>query len=101
MDRLIAGTCTRPSTACRCCSSPSSSRSRSRGHSHIRVTPATLPSVTCIARFNSDGQLGTDDIWSALRVIWFQDEFAFPIADRAREQIAEIDWETHATGWEP
>jgi hypothetical protein len=64
-------------------------------------TPARLPSVTCIARFNSNGQLGTDDIWSVLRVIWFQEDFAFPIEDRALRQIAEIDWEQHARGWEP
>jgi hypothetical protein len=68
---------------------------------HVDGTPATLPSVTCIARFNSDGQLGTDDIWSVLRVIWYQEEFAFPIDGRALRQIAEIDWETHARGWEP
>jgi len=63
--------------------------------------PARLPSVTCIARFNSDGQLGTDDIWSVLRVIWFQKDFAFPIEERVLQQIAAIDWETHARGWEP
>lgn len=68
---------------------------------HMLGTPARLPSVTCIARFNSGGQQGTDDIWSVLRVIWFQDHFAFPIEDRALRQIAEIDWETHASGWEP
>ncbi len=70
-------------------------------HRHVLGTPATLPSVTCIARFNSDGQRGTDDVWSVLRVIWFQEEFAFPVEDRALRQIAEIDWETHARGWEP
>ena len=70
-------------------------------HRPVHGTPATLPSVTCIARFNSGGQLGTDDIWSVLRVIWFQEDFAFPIEDRALRQISEIDWETHATGWEP
>ena len=70
-------------------------------HRHVDGTSATLPSVTCIGRFNSDGQLGTDDIWSVLRVIWYQEDFAFPIDDRALRQIAEIDWETHARGWEP
>jgi hypothetical protein len=70
-------------------------------HRQVHGTPATLPSVTCIARFNSDGQHGTDDIWSVLRVMWYQDQFAFPIEDRVLRQIAEIDWETHATGWEP
>ena len=64
-------------------------------------TPAKLPSVTCIARFISGGLEGTDDIWSVLRVIWYQDDFAFPIAERAMQQIAEIDWEAHATSWEP
>lgn len=64
-------------------------------------SPAELPSVTCIARFMSDGLAGTDDIWSVLRVIWFQDGFAFPIAERVLQQFAEIDWEAHATGWEP
>ena len=70
-------------------------------HRQVHGTPAALPSVTCIARFNSDGKLGTDDIWSVLRVIWFQEGFAFPIEDRALRQIAEIDWERHASGWEP
>ena len=70
-------------------------------HRPVHGTPAALHPVTCIARFNSDGRLGTDDIWSVLRVIWFQEEFAFPIADRAREQLADIDWETNASGWEP
>jgi len=34
-------------------------------------------------------------------VIWFQDDFAFPIEDRVLRQIAEMDWETRARGWEP
>jgi hypothetical protein len=71
--------------------------------SHVQRmdTPAELPAVTCIARLMSDGLAGTDDIWSVLRVIWFQDDFAFPIAERVLRQIAEIDWEAHATSWEP
>ena len=70
-------------------------------HRPVHGTPAALPSVTCVARFDSDGQLGTNDIWSVLRLIWFQEDFAFPIEDRALRQIAEIDWERHARGWEP
>lgn len=66
-----------------------------------RGTPAALPGVTCVARFMSDGLEGSGDIWSSLRVIWYQDEFALPIADLAREQIARIDWEGHANRWEP
>jgi len=70
-------------------------------HVHRIGTPARLPAVTCVARLKSDGLAGTDDIWSVLRVIWFQDDFAFPIADRVLQQLAEMDWETHATSWEP
>jgi len=70
-------------------------------HVHRMGTPAELPAVTCIARLMSDGLAGTDDIWSVLRVIWFQDDFAFPIAERALQQLAEMDWEAHATSWEP
>lgn len=72
-----------------------------RPNTPVRGTPAQLPHVTCIARFISDGLQGTDDIWSVLRVIWFQDDWAFPIAGRALRQIGEIDWEAHAKGWEP
>ena len=64
-------------------------------------TPAKLPSITCVARFISDGLEGSDKTWSVLRVIWFQDDFAFPIEDRVLQQIAEIDWEAHATPWKP
>ena len=69
---------------------------------HVSGTPSKLPRVTCVARLISDSLLGDRHyIWSVLRVIWFQDEFAFPIAERALAQIDAIDWETHATGWEP
>ena len=70
-------------------------------HIHRIGTSEELPAVTCIGRFISGGLQGTDDIWSVLRVIWYQDDFAFPIAERAMQQIAEIDWEAHATSWEP
>jgi len=70
-------------------------------HIHRIGTPARLPAVTCVARLKSDGLAGTDDIWSVLRVIWFQDDFAFPIAERVLQQLAEMDWETHARRWEP
>ena len=33
--------------------------------------------------------------------MWYQDQFAFLIEDGVLRQIAEIDWETHATGCEP
>jgi hypothetical protein len=42
-----------------------------------------------------------DEIWSALTVIWFQDEFAFPIDPLVLIEIASIDWDAHAVAWEP
>jgi hypothetical protein len=70
-------------------------------HTPHHGAPTALPSVTCVARFISGALAETDDIWSVLRVIWFQDDFAFPIGARALTQIADIDWEMHATSWEP
>ena len=70
-------------------------------HIHRIGTPTRLPAVTCVARFNSGALQDSDYIWSVLRVIWYQDDFAFPIAERVLNQISEIDWEAHATGWEP
>jgi hypothetical protein len=63
--------------------------------------PAALPPITCVALCMSGGLSGTGDIWSALRVIWFQDDFAFPIDGRVRSQIAALDWDAHAHRWEP
>jgi hypothetical protein len=42
-----------------------------------------------------------DEIWSALTVIWFQDEFAFPIDPLVLIEIASIDWDAHAVAWVP
>lgn len=65
-------------------------------------TPATLPAITCIARFMSD--VLPDDrenIASVLCVIWFQDDFAFPIDPLVMMELASIDWDACAVGWEP
>jgi hypothetical protein len=62
---------------------------------------ATLPSVTCIAQFRS-AALANDaaGIFSVLRVIWFQDEFAFPIDPGVLVELAALDWEAQAANWE-
>jgi hypothetical protein len=70
-------------------------------HAQPRGTPAALPAITCVGRFRSDRLSGGDDVWSVLRLIWFQDDFAFPIDGRALKQMPAVDWEAHATGWEP
>jgi len=60
-------------------------------------TPAALPSVTCIGRFDSlqPARDKSRDL-SGLVVIWFQDEFAFPIDPAVVSQLLAIDWEAHA-----
>jgi hypothetical protein len=65
-------------------------------------TAANLPSITCVARFMS-GVLPRDEegIASMLSVIWFQDEFAFPIDPVVRVELAAIDWEAHAASYLP
>jgi hypothetical protein len=63
---------------------------------------ATLPAVTCVAQFMSDALADDPDGFaSALRVIWFQDEFAFPIDSGVVVELAALDWESQAASWEP
>ncbi len=68
----------------------------------VNGTPASLPGITCIARFMSNAiRRDPDCIWSVLRVIWYQEDFAFPIDQVVLERLSVIDWEAHASGWEP
>jgi hypothetical protein len=63
---------------------------------------ANLPSITCIARFLSGVLPGDEEgIASMLSVIWFQDEFAFPIDRVVTVELAAIDWEAHAASYLP
>jgi uncharacterized protein (TIGR02996 family) len=64
-------------------------------------TPATLPEVVCVGRFDSfQPARDASRQGSMLPVIWFQDEFALPIDPVVREQIRAIDWEQHATDFD-
>jgi len=63
-------------------------------------TPSALPLVTCLGRFVSHRparDMNCDT--SGLLVIWFQEEFAFPIDPAVVPQLLAIDWEAHATDW--
>ena len=61
--------------------------------------PSALPRVTCISRFESrDAAL--DQPFSGLVVIWFQQEFAFPIDPAVVTQIETIDWQEHAAHYD-
>jgi hypothetical protein len=61
-----------------------------------------LPAATCAARFWSEKLAGDDHgVASMLRVIWFQDDFAFPIDHVVTVELEALDWEAHAWSWEP
>jgi uncharacterized protein (TIGR02996 family) len=55
--------------------------------------PEALPSVTCVARFAAPAANACS---AELTVIWFQDEFAFPMAAPVREHLEGIDWAARA-----
>jgi hypothetical protein len=56
-------------------------------------TPAALPSICCVARFTSHRPArDTKMDYSLLTVIWFQDDFAFPLSEGAARAIARLDW---------
>lgn len=61
--------------------------------------PSALPGVTCISRFESRGP-ARDQPLSGLVVIWFQQEFAFPIDPAVVTQIETIDWQEHAAHYD-
>lgn len=60
-------------------------------------TPAALPAVTCIGRFDSlqPARDKRSDL-SGLVLIWFQEELAFPIDPGVRAQLLAVNWEDHA-----
>jgi uncharacterized protein (TIGR02996 family) len=55
--------------------------------------PEALPGVTCVARFVTHAP---NACTAELTVIWFQDQFAFPIAPYVREHLEGIDWGARA-----
>ena len=60
-------------------------------------TPSALPSVTCIGRFDSLQPARDKNCdFSGLVIIWYQEEFAFPIEPSVVSKLLAIDWETHA-----
>ncbi len=64
-------------------------------------TPAALPEISCVANFESP-EPARDPLqdYSVLTVIWFQDDFAFPIDPQVLEQIRALDWEQLAQDFE-
>jgi len=64
------------------------------GKSYPLGTPAAMPAITCIGRFESSSPARDQSMdCSALLVIWFQEQFAFPVDPVAMARIAAIDWD--------
>lgn len=56
--------------------------------------PMKLPRICCKAFFSSSGD---DPVHSFdLPIIWFQEDFAFPIEPDIEEMITQLDWREHA-----
>jgi hypothetical protein len=56
-------------------------------------TPASIPGIMCLARFQSEST--ARDVlkdYSALAVVWFQNQFALPIEKSVIARIQEIAW---------
>jgi len=52
-----------------------------------------LPSVVCNAVLERIGRTPNDhSCWETLVVVWFQDEFALPIAAPVLDQLQALDW---------
>lgn len=64
-------------------------------------TPAKIPRVTCVARFQSRYTKQEPILYrSTAKVIWFQEEFALPIEKAVLVQIRSIDWAVISTDYE-
>jgi hypothetical protein len=60
--------------------------------------PATLPGIGCVADFVSSGK---DPLhYTSLTVIWFQDDYAFPLSAEAAAALTALDWNAHVADQE-
>ncbi len=60
--------------------------------------PAALPEVGCVAYFTSlEPARDRGQDYSAMLIIWFQDEYALPIDPGVLNGIQALDWERLAT----
>lgn len=63
-------------------------------------TPASIPGITCLAHFDCfDAVVDHKMDASALTLVWFQTDFAFPIDDAVRADILMLDWDKNATDY--
>lgn len=59
-----------------------------------------LPPVTSFGRFTANrAAKGSEDPYSSVLLIWFQDKWGLPDDPRTLRLIAELDWETYSRNW--
>lgn len=62
-------------------------------HNYPFGTPAALPKIGCVARFESDEPARNPGMdYSSLVVVWFQEKFGLPTDGALIDAIREIDW---------
>lgn len=56
-------------------------------------TPMQMPGITCVANFTSNQPANDQRIdGSALTIVWYQDDYAFPVSQHILAQFREIPW---------
>ncbi len=55
--------------------------------------PAAFPRIACIARFRSSPARDVQKDYSGLIVVWFQNDFAFPIDPKVHLLLQTINWD--------
>lgn len=60
--------------------------------------PCKLPPIACIGHWRSmTEQREQGRGYSELTIVWFQHDFAFPIADEVLEELRDLDWQSVST----
>ena len=63
--------------------------------------PAALPHIVCIASCHSLFSSQDSPLYAShLTVVWFQDDYAFPIDPLVLEHLQALDWKRHAIEYE-
>ncbi|MCY2977864.1 MAG: hypothetical protein NTU79_04265 [Planctomycetota bacterium] len=63
-------------------------------------TPAILPGTVCFGLFSSlQPARDNSKDGSELTIVWFQNDFAFPIDDSVRQAIRTLDWDSIAVDY--
>lgn len=59
--------------------------------------PQILPAISCLGIFKSDEPAENPEMdFSQLRILWYQENYLFPIDVAVMKQILDIDWNSHA-----